>query len=42
MSGQRVKSVFALAMGFAIAGCWCAMSGVVVSMALTALRLSPG
>jgi hypothetical protein len=30
-------------MGFAIAGCWSAMSGVVVSMALTALRrLSPG
>ena len=42
MSGQQVESVFALAVGFAIAGCWSVMSGVVVTMALTAFGLPAG
>lgn len=42
MSDQQIESVFALAMGFAIASCWSVMSGVVVAMALTTFGLSAG
>jgi hypothetical protein len=42
VSDQQIESVFALAMGFAIASCWSVMSGVVVAMALTTFGLSAG
>jgi hypothetical protein len=33
MSAQQVDNVFALAVGFAIAGCWSLISGTIVALA---------
>jgi hypothetical protein len=41
MTAQRVD-VFALAIAFAIAGCWSLVSGAVVVMGLRALGISAG
>jgi hypothetical protein len=41
MTAERVD-FFALAIGFAIAGCWSMVSGAVVVMALRALSLVAG
>jgi hypothetical protein len=42
MSAEQVDNVFALAFGFAIAGCWSLISGTVVALALAAFRVSGG
>jgi hypothetical protein len=41
MSAEQVENVFALAVGFAIAGCWSMISGTVVALALAAFG-APG
>jgi hypothetical protein len=41
MSAEQVERAFALAMGFAIAGCWSLTSGLIVALALSAFG-SPG
>ena len=41
MSDQQIESVFALAMGFAISGCWSLTSGMIVVLALSAFG-NPG
>jgi hypothetical protein len=42
MTAQRVEHVFALAIGFAIAGCWSLMGGAIVVMGLRAFGISVG
>jgi hypothetical protein len=36
MSAEQVERAFALAVGFAIAGCWSLTSGMIVALALAA------
>jgi len=36
MSAEQVERAFALAVGFAIAGCWSLTSGMIVALALSA------
>ena len=42
MTTEQVEHVFALAIGFAIAGCWSVMSGVIVVMGLRAFGVPVG
>jgi hypothetical protein len=42
MTADRVEHFFALAIGFAIAGCWSVMSGAVVVMGLRAFGIPAG
>ena len=42
MTAEQVEHVFALAIGFAIAGCWSVMSGAIVVMGLRALGVPVG
>ena len=42
MTAERVEHVFALAIGFAIAGCWSVMSGAIVVMGLRAFGVPVG
>ena len=42
MTTEQVEHVFALAIGFAIAGCWSVMSGAIVVMGLRAFGVSVG
>ena len=42
MTAEQVEHVFALAIGFAIAGCWSVMSGAIVVMALRAFGVPVG
>ena len=36
MSAEQVERAFALAVGFAIAGCWSLTSGMIVALAMSA------
>jgi len=42
MTAEQVEHVFALAIGFAIAGCWSVMSGAIVVMGLRAFGVPVG
>ena len=42
MTAEQVEHVFALAIGFAIAGCWSLVSGTVVVLALRAFGIIAG
>ena len=42
MSAEQVDNVFALTVGFAIAGCWSLISGTIVALALAAFGVSGG
>ena len=42
MTAERVEHVFALAIGFAIAGCWSLIGGAIVVMGLRAFGISAG
>ena len=42
MTAEQVEHVFALAISFAIAGCWSVMSGAIVVMGLRAFGVSVG
>jgi hypothetical protein len=42
MTAQRLEHFFALAIGFAIAGCWSLVSGAVVMMGLRAFGITAG
>jgi len=41
-TAEQVEHVFALAIGFAIAGCWSVMSGAIVVMGLRAFGVPVG
>ena len=42
MTAEQVEHVFALAIGFAIAGCWSVVSGAIVVMGLRAFGVPVG
>jgi hypothetical protein len=42
MTAERVEHVFALAIGFAIAGCWSVTGGAIVVMGLRAFGVPVG
>ncbi len=42
MSAEQVERSFGLAMGFAIAGCWSLVSGMIVGLALAAFGIPAG
>ena len=42
MTAEQVEHVLALAIGFAIAGCWSVMSGAIVVMGLRAFGVPVG
>ena len=42
MTAERVEHVFALAIGFTIAGCWSLIGGAIVVMGLRAFGISAG
>jgi hypothetical protein len=42
MTAEQVEHAFALAIGFAIAGCWSVMSGAIVVMGLRAFGVPVG